>query len=92
MKFTSLPHFILWIFGGVLSHPNLALPLVLWFRGTFPWLHIRGSKFWLLLLKFFLNLGGIAISRAKRGNVEELHLLLNVSMHTAAVLEHQMSL
>ena len=43
-----------------------------------PWLQIRGSKVLLLLLKFILNLGGIVISRAKRGNVEELHFLLNV--------------
>ena len=92
MKFTPLPRVLFWICGLVLSRLALALPLVLWFGGAFPWLRIRGSKVLLLLLKFLLNLGGIVICLAKWGNVEELHFLLNVSMKTAVVLEHQMSL
>ena len=85
MKFTPLPRVLLWIFGVVLSCPALAFPLVLQFGGTFPWLQIRRSKVSLLLLKFLLDLGGISICRAKRGNVEELHFLLNVSMKTVVV-------
>ena len=70
----------------------MALPLILRVGGTFPWLRIRGSKLSLLMLKFLLDLCGIEICRAKRGNVEELHFLLNVSVKTTAVLEHQMYL
>ena len=89
MKFTPLPCVLLWICGVVLSHSTLALPLVLLFGGTFQ---IRRSKVALLLLKFLLDLGGIAVCRAKQCNVEELQFLLNVFVQTAAVLEHQMSL
>ena len=91
MKFKPLPR-VLWIFGGVLRLPALALPPVLWFGGAFPYLWIHKSKALLLLLKFLLDRGSIAICRAKQGNVEELNFLLNVSMQIAAVLEHQMSL
>ena len=62
MKFTPLPH-VLWICGVVLSRLALAFPLVLWFGGTFPWLQIRISKVSLLLFKFLLDLGNIAICR-----------------------------
>ena len=75
MKVTPLPCVLLWIFGVVLSRISLALPLVLRFRGTFQ---ICRSKVSLLLLKFLLDLGGIAICHAKRCNVEELHFLLNL--------------
>ena len=89
MEFTPLPCVLLWICGVFLSRIALALPLVLRFGGTF---RICRSKVSLLLLKFLLDLGGIAICCAKRCNVEELHFLLNVFVQTAAVLEHQMSL
>ena len=65
MEFTPLPCVLLWICGGVLSHPTLAMPLVLWFGGIFPWLRIRGYTISLLPLKFLLNLGDIAICHAK---------------------------
>ena len=61
MKFTPLPCVLLWICGVVLSRIALALPLVLWFGGAFPWLRIHRSKVSLLLLKFLLDLGNIAI-------------------------------
>ena len=92
MKFTLLPRVLLWICGVVLSRPALALPLVPWFRGAFPWLQIRGSKVSLLLHKFLLDLGSIAIFHAKQGNVEELHFLLNVYVQIVVVLKHQISL
>ena len=89
MKFAPIPYVILRICGVVMSHTALALPLVLWFGGTF---RIRRSKVSLLLLKFLLDLGNIVIFRAKRCNVEELHFLLNVFVETIVVFEHQMSL
>ena len=92
MKFTPLTHVLLWLCGVVLSHPTLALTLVMRFVGAFPWIWIGGSKVSFLLLKFLLDLGGIVICRVKRGNVEELHFLLNIFVQTTAVLEHQMSL
>ena len=61
MKFTPLPCVLIWIFGVVLIRPTLDLPLVLWFGAAFPWLQIQRSKVSLLLLKFLLDLGGIAI-------------------------------
>ena len=42
IKFTPLPHVIIWLFGVVMSHLALDFPLVLWFEGTFPWLWICG--------------------------------------------------
>ena len=75
MKFTALPCVLLWIFGVFLSRTALALPLFLRFEGTF---RIRRSKISLLLLKFLLDIGGIAVCRAKKCNLKELHFLLNV--------------
>lgn len=92
MNFTPTPDVLVWIFGVVLSRLTLDFPLILWFRGTFLWLRICGSKVSLLLLKFLFDLGSIVICRAKRGNVEELHFLLNISVQTTMVLEHQISL
>ena len=89
MKFTPLPCVLLLICCVVLSSTSLALPLVLRFNNTFPWLRIRESKVSLLVLKFLLDLGDIVICRAKRCNVEELHFLLNVIVQTVAILEHQ---
>ena len=65
---------------------SLVVSLILWFRGTFPFLLIRISKVSLFLFEFLLNFGSIPICHTKRGDVEELHFLLNVSMQTTAVL------
>ena len=53
----------------VLGCPALALSFVLWFRGTFPLLWIRRSKVSLLLFKLLLDLDGISVCCAKRGDV-----------------------
>ena len=76
----------LWLLQVVLSRHALALSFVLLFGRTFPLLLIRRSKVSLLLFGFLLNLGSIPVCRTKRGDVEELHLLLNVSVQTAAIL------
>ena len=68
------------------------LSFVLRFGGTFRLLLIRRSKVSLLLFEFLLNLGSIPVCRTKRGDVEELHFLLNVSVQTTAILQHQMFL
>ena len=70
----------------VLGCHALDFSFVLWFGGTFPFLFIRKSKVYILLFKFFLNLGSISICRTKQGDVEELHFLLNVSVQTTAIL------
>ena len=80
----------LWKF--FLSRPSLAVSLVLRFGGTFPLLLIRRSKVSLFLFEFLLNFGSISIRHTKRGDVEELHFLLNVSVQTTTVLQHQMYL
>jgi len=62
----------------VLGCPALALPFVLCFRGTFPLLQIRRSKVSLLLFKLLLDLDGISVCCAERGDVQELYFFLNV--------------
>jgi len=68
----------LWLWRVVLGHPALALSFVLRFGGTFPLLQIRRSKVLLLLYKLMLDLGSVSIRCAKRGDVQELHLVLDV--------------
>lgn len=53
----------------VFGCPALALSFVLSFRGTFPLLQIRRSKVSLLLIKLLLDLDGISIRSAERGDV-----------------------
>ena len=53
----------------VLGCPALALSFVLGFRGTFPLLWIRRSKVSLLLFKLLLDLDGISLCCAERGDV-----------------------
>ena len=64
----------------VLGRPALALPFVLWFGGTFPLLWICRSKVSLLLFKLLLDLDIVSIRCAKRGDVQKLHLVLDVPM------------
>jgi hypothetical protein len=70
----------LWLWQVVLSHHALDLSFVFQFGGTFRLLLIRRSKVSLLLFEFLLNLGSILVCRTKRGDVEELHFFLNVSV------------
>ena len=95
MELTPLSHVLLWLCGVVLflwlsrvvfSRHALALSFVLWFGSTFPLLLMRRSKVSLLLFEFLLNLGSIPVCRTKRGDVKELHFLLNVFVQTAAIL------
>ena len=62
----------------VLGCPALSLPFVLWFRGTFPLLQIHKSKVSLILFKFLLDLDNVSIGCAKRGDVQEIHLILDI--------------
>ena len=87
MELTPLSHVLLWLCGVVLclwlwqvvlSRHALALSFFLWFWNTLHLLLIRRSKVSLLLFEFLLNLGSIPVCRTKRGDVEELHFLLNV--------------
>lgn len=101
MKFTPLPRILIWLCGVILhlllqwvflSFPTLDLALSLQIGGALPLLRIHGSKVSLVLLKFMLDLGGISICRARKGNVEELHFLLNVFVQIVAILQHQVFL
>lgn len=62
----------------VLGHLALALSFVIQLGGAFPLLRIRRSKVSLLLFKFLLDLDNVSIGDAKRGDVQELHLILDV--------------
>ena len=68
------------IWRVVLGCPALALSFVFWFRGTFPLLRIRRSKVSLLLFKLLLDLDSVSVRCAERGDVQELHLVLDVPM------------
>ena len=101
MELTPFSSVLVWLHGVVLclrlwqvvlSCHALALSFVLWFGGTFHLLLIRRSKVLLLLFEFMLNLSSILICRTKWGDVEELHLFLNVFVQTTVVLQHQMFL
>jgi len=82
----------LWLWWVVLGRPTLDLSFVLRFGGTFPLLRIRRTKVSLLLFKIFLDLDGISICCAKRGDVQEFHLVLDVPVQAAVVLENQILL
>ena len=95
MELTPFPRVLLWLHGVVLclwlrqvvlGRHALVLSFVLRFRGTFPLLLIRRSKVLLLLFEFLLNLGSVPIFRTKRGDVKEIHFLLNVYVQTTAIL------
>ena len=64
----------------VLGYPALAWSFVCHFGSTFPILLICRPKVSLLLFELLLNLGSISVRHTKRGDVEELHFLLNVSV------------
>ena len=95
MELTPLPRVLFWLRGVflflwlwrvILGRSALAWSFVLRFGGTFPLLLIRRPKVSLFLFELLLNLGSISVRHTKRGDVEELHFLLNVSMQTTAVL------
>ena len=75
-----------------MGHPALDLSFFLWFGGTFPLLRIHRSKVSLLLFKLLLDLDGVSVHCAEQGDIQELHLLLDVSIYATAVLEYQMFL
>jgi len=61
----------LWLRQVVLGYPTLAFPFV-------P--QIRKSKVSLLLFKLLLDLDGVLLCHAERGDVQELQLNLDVPM------------
>ena len=61
----------LWLRWVVLGHPTLALSFGL---------QIRRSKVFLLLFELLLNFDSILVRCAERGDVQELHLFLDVSV------------
>lgn len=50
------------------------------FGGAFPLFQIHISKVSIILFKFLLDLDSISIGSAKQGDVQELHLILDVIM------------
>jgi hypothetical protein len=89
MELTPLPHVLFWLrgvvlclrlWGVVLGCPVLAWSFVQRLGDTFPLLLIRKPKVSLLLFGPLLNLGSIPVCCTKRGDVKELHFLLNVSI------------
>ena len=99
MEFTPLSRFLLcfrcvvlclYIWRVVLGCPTLYFSFALQFGGTFPMLRIHISNFSLLLFKILLNLDNVSIRRAEQGNVQELHLVLDVLVQIVTVLEYQM--
>jgi hypothetical protein len=94
MELTPLPRLLFWLRGVVLclwlwrvimSRSTLAWSFVLQFGVTFPLLLIRRPKVSLFLFELLLNLGSISVRHTKRGDVEELHFLLNVSVKKIVV-------
>ena len=80
---------LLWV---VLGCPALALSFVLWFGGTFPLLWIHRSKVSLLLFEHFLDLDGMSVSCAERGDVQEFYFFLDVLVQAAVIFEYEMLL
>lgn len=76
--------------GVVLGGHDLTLDFAPWLGGTFALFLVCRSKVSLLLLEFMLNIGSISVCCTKRGDVQELHFLLNVSVQETVVLEHHM--
>ena len=74
----------------VMACPALALSFILWFRGTFPLAQIHRSKVSLLLFKPLLDLDGILVCCAERGDVKEFYFFLDVLVQAAIVFKYQM--
>lgn len=98
METTLISPVLLWLHSFVLflqlwrvilDCPTLALSFCLWFLGSFAFILIHRYKVSLILLELLLNLGNISVCYTKRGDVKELHFLLNESMHRTVVLQHQ---
>ena len=94
MELTPLSRVLVWLRGVVLflclwqvvlGCHALTLSFVLQFGGTFPLILIQRSKVSLLLFEFLLNLGSIPVCCTKQGDVDKLHILLNVSMQTTMI-------
>ena len=62
------------------------------FGSTVPLLHICRSKVSLLLFKLLLDLDDVSVHHSKWGDVSELHLVLDLSIWEATILEYQMFL
>lgn len=78
-------HFLMsfFVFGVsffALGHPVLDLSFYLLFGGAFPLLLILRSKVSLILFKLVLNLVSVSVCHSKQENVQEIHLILDVSM------------
>lgn len=67
---------------------NLIFVLIFWFGGSFALLQIRISKDSHILFKFLLDLDGILLCCARQGDVQYLHLSLDVFLLTSMVLEY----
>lgn len=89
MELTPLSRVLLWIcsvflclwpWWVVLGHLALAFSFVLRFGGTFPLLQIHRSKVSLVLFKLLLDLNGVSVRRSEWGDVQEIHLVLDVYM------------
>ena len=87
MEFTPYYHVLLCLRGVViflrllrvvLGHLALALAFSLLFGGAFSLIRVRRSKVSLLLFKLLLNLENVLVYHAKRGDVHELHFILDV--------------
>ena len=68
------------LWGFVLGHLTLAFSFVLLFADTFPLLRIHRSKVSFLLFKLLLDLNNVSVCHAMRGDVQGLHLILDVPM------------
>lgn len=75
-----------------MGHSTFALSFALWFGGSFSLIQIRRSKVSLLLFKFLLDLNIISVCYTKQGDVQELHLYLDVFIQKVIVLEYWMLL
>ena len=62
----------------VLGCLDLDFSFALQFGAPFPCFRIHRSKVSLLLFKLLLNFDSVSVSRAERGDVQELHLILYV--------------
>ena len=101
MELTLFSHVLFQLRGTVLclqlwqvflGRPALTLSFFLWFGGTFHLLWIRRSKVSLLLFKLLLDLDGISVCRAERGEVQEFYFFLDILMQETTVFEYQILL
>ena len=101
MELTPLSHVLLclrgvflclWLRWIILCRPALDLSFALWFGTAFSLLKICRSKVSIFLFKLLLNLDIVSIHRTDQGDVQEIHLILDVLVYTFTVLEYQIPL